>query len=83
MWIDNEQTESKESAMNVCIKETSEKVENLDEAAKLNKRIDKMIKNTKNNILMIAYKQGKIFKSLKLIINLSVQLTHLKLARQR
>ena len=63
--ITTEQTESKESAMNVDIKKPLEKVENLDEAAKLIKKIDNTIKINKNNILIIAYKQGKIFRKFK------------------
>ena len=40
-------------------------VDNPDEAAKLIKDMDKMIKIKKNNILMIAYQQGKIFRRFK------------------
>ena len=61
----NGQTESKESAINVDVKELLEKVKNSDEAAKLIKKTDKMIKISKNDILMITYKQGKIFRNLK------------------
>ena len=60
--ITGEQTESKESVMNVDIKKPLESVENPDKAAKLIKKMDKMIKINKNNILIIAYKQGKSLK---------------------
>ena len=57
--IISEQTES------IGIEELAKNVENPDEAAKLTKYMDKMIKTKKNNISMIAYQQGKIFKKLK------------------
>ena len=60
--ITDKQTEGKESAMNFDIKEPLEDVKNPDEAVKLIKKIDKMVKINKNNILIIAYKQGKMFK---------------------
>ena len=63
--ITYEQTESKESIMNVDIKEPRKEVKNPDEAAKLIKKMDKMIKISKNNILIMAYKQGKIFRKFK------------------
>ena len=63
--ITSEQTESKESAINVDVKKPLGEVENPDEAAKLIKKMDKMIKINKNYILIIAYKQGKIFRKFK------------------
>ena len=63
--ITDEQTESKESMMNVDIKEPRKEVKNSDEAAKLIKKMDKMIKISKNNILIMAYNQGKIFRKFK------------------
>ena len=63
--ITSVQTESKESAINVDIKELLEEVKSPNEAAKLIKKMDKMIKIKKNNILMIAYKQGKILRKFK------------------
>ena len=59
--IMSEQTESK------GIEKLTKKVDNPDDDAELIKKIDKMIKSKKNNVLMIAYQQGK---NLKLLINL-------------
>ena len=62
-----EQTESKSTkklAEN-GIEKLAEDVKNPDDAVKLIKKMDKMIKTKKNNILMIAYQQGKIFKKFK------------------
>ena len=63
--IISEQTESEELAINVGIEELAINAENLDDAAELIKKMDKMIKVKKKNILMIAYQQGKIFKRFK------------------
>ena len=41
-------------------------IKNPDDADKLIKKMDKMIKTKKNNILMIAYQQGKIFKKFQI-----------------
>ena len=40
-------------------------VENLDDAAELIGRIERIMKSKKNNILMLAYHQGIIFKKYK------------------
>ena len=59
----SEQTEREELAINVGIdEELAKNVENPDDAAELIKTIDKMIKIKKNNIFMITYQQGKIFR---------------------
>ena len=47
------------------IKELAENVDNPDDAAKLIKKLDHMIKSKKNNVLSIAYHQGEIFKRFK------------------
>ena len=47
------------------IEELAKKVDNLDDAAELIKKMDKMIKSKKNNILMIAYQQDEIVKKFK------------------
>ena len=57
--IISEQTESK------GIEELAKNVEIPDESAKLIKDMDKMIKIKKNNIFMIVYQQGKIFRRFK------------------
>ena len=54
-----------EQILSKRIKELAKKVDNPDDAAKLIKKMDEMIKSNKNNILMIAYQQGKIFKEFK------------------
>ena len=51
----SEQTESK--GVEKLIKEV--------DAAELIKKIDKMIKSKKSNILMVAYQQGEIFRRFK------------------
>ena len=58
--IMSEQTESK--GVEKLIKEV--------DAAELIKKIDKMIKSKKNNILMVAYQQVRYLEDLKLIVNL-------------
>ena len=63
--IISEQIKSEELAINFGIEELAKNVENPDDAAKLIKKMDKMIKVKKNNILMIAYQQGKIFRRFK------------------
>ena len=45
--------------------EDSSKNDNPDDAAELVKKINKMIKNKKNDILMLAYHQGIIFRKFK------------------
>ena len=55
----SEQIESK------GVEDLSKKVDNPDDVVELVKRIDKMIKNKKNNILMLAYHQGIIFRKFK------------------
>ena len=41
------------------------KVDDPDDAVEFVKKIEKLIKNKKNNILMLAYHQGIIFKKFK------------------
>ena len=47
------------------VKVLAKKVKNPDDAAELIKKMDKMIMGKKNNVLIIAYEQGKIFKEFK------------------
>ena len=47
------------------IEELSKNVDKPDEAIKLIKKIEKAIKKRKNNILMLAYHQGIIFRRFK------------------
>ena len=47
------------------IKELAKNVDNSDDATKLIKKMNYMIKSKKNNILLIAYHQGEIFKRFK------------------
>ena len=63
--IVSEQSVSQELATNAGIEESAKKVYNPDDAAELIKKMDKMIKIRKNNIFMIAYRQGKIFRKFK------------------
>ena len=56
----SEQIESK------GMEELSKNVDNLDDAVDLIKKIEKTIKNKKNNILTTAHHQGIIFRKLKM-----------------
>ena len=47
------------------IEELAKNIDNPDDAAKLIKKLYNMIKSKKNNILMIAYQQGEIFRRFK------------------
>ena len=47
------------------IEELAENVDNPDDAAALIMKMDNMIKSKKNNILMIDYQQGEIFRRFK------------------
>ena len=47
------------------IEELAKNIDNPDDAAKLIKKLDNLIKSKKNNILMIAYQQGEIFRRFK------------------
>ena len=47
------------------IKELAKNNDNNDDATKLSKKMDYMIKSEKKNILFIAYQQGEIFKRFK------------------
>ena len=73
----SEQTESK------GIEELAKKVDNPDDAAELIKKMDKMIKSKKNNILMIPYQQGEIFKKFKTNDKFISTVSDSKLARKR
>ena len=46
-------------------KKIAENVNNPNDAAQLIKKMDKIIGTKRNNVLMIAYQQGKIFKRCK------------------
>ena len=47
------------------VEELSRNVDNLDDAVKLVEKIERIIKSKKNNILILAYYQGIIFKKFK------------------
>ena len=47
------------------VEDLSKNVDNLDDAAELIGRIERIMKSKKNNILMLAYHQGLIFKKYK------------------
>ena len=51
--------------MSKGVEDLSKKVGNLDGVVELIKKIEKIIKNKKNNILAIAYHQGITFRKLK------------------
>ena len=62
--------------------EDSSKNDNPDDAAELVKKINKMIKNKKNDILMLAYHQGIIFRKFKENNRFTSAVSKLKLVRQ-
>ena len=47
------------------VDDLAKNVDNPDDAAELIKKINKIIKSKKNNILMLAYQQGEIFRRFK------------------
>ena len=47
------------------VEDLSKKVDSPDDDAELVKKIEKIMKNKKNNILMLAYHQGIIFRKFK------------------
>ena len=47
------------------VKELAKNVDNPDDAAELIKKFEKIIKNKKNNFLMLAYQQSEIFRRFK------------------
>ena len=49
------------------VEDLSKKVDNSDDAVVLIERIERIMKSPKNNILMLAYHQGIIFKKYKSI----------------
>ena len=54
-----------EEVVSEKVEELSRNVDNLDDAAKLVEKIERIIKSKKNNILILAYYQGIIFKKFK------------------
>ena len=60
------------------IEDLSRNVESPDDAAKLVGRIERIMKSKKNNILILVYHQGLIFKKFKENIKFTVQLPILK-----
>ena len=59
----SKQTESE--GIEGLAKKLAENVKNPDDAAELIKKMDQMIGTKRNDVLMIAYQQGKIFKRFK------------------
>ena len=57
---------SKEEIDNKGLEETVKNTRDSNDAIELVKKTDKMIKCSKNNILMLAYQQGKIFQKFKM-----------------
>ena len=56
---------NREQIENKGLEDLAKNVNNSDDAVELIKKIDKMIKSKKNNILMLAYQQGEIFRRFK------------------
>ena len=56
-------------------------VDSPDDAAKLVGRIERIMKSKKNNILILAYHQGLIFKKFKENIKFKGAVTNLKISK--
>ena len=63
------------------IEDISRNVNNFDDAVKLVGRIERIIKSKKNNILILAYHQGLIFKKIKENINFTGAVSNLKIGK--
>ena len=63
------------------IEDLSGNVNNPDEAAKLVGRIERIIKSKKENILILAYRQGLIFKKIKENDKFAGAVTNLKIGK--
>ena len=64
-----------------CIEDLSRNVDSPDEAAKLVGRIERIMKSKKNNILILAYHQGLIFKKIKENDKFTGAVTNLKIGK--
>ena len=73
--IISEQTESK------GIEKLAKKVDNPDDAAELIKKMDNMTRAKKNNIFIVAYQQGKIFKKFKTNNNFTSAVSAFKVSK--
>ena len=63
------------------IEDMSRNVNNFDDAVKLVGRIERIIKSKKNNILILAYHQGLIFKKFKENINFTGAVSNLRIGK--
>ena len=63
------------------IEHLSRKVYSPDDAAKLIRRIERIMKSKKNNILILAYHQGLIFKKFKENSKFTDAVTNLKIGK--
>ena len=63
------------------IEDLSRNVNSLDDGAKLVGRIERIMKSKKNNILILAYHQGLIFKKLKENDKFEGAITNLKIGK--
>ena len=57
---------SKEEIETKGLEQLIENTNNLNDATELVKKIDKLTKRIKNNILTLAYQQGKVFQKFKI-----------------
>ena len=63
------------------MEDLSKNVDSLDDAVKLVRRIERIIKSKKNNILILAYHQGLIFKKFKENIKFTGAVCNLKIGK--
>ena len=56
---------SKEEIETKCLEQLIRTTDNHNDAIELVKKIDKLTKRSKNNILTLAYQQGKVFQKFK------------------
>ena len=66
---------------NEDIEDLSRNVDSLDDTAKLVGRIERIMKSKKNNILILAYQQGVIFKKFKESSKFTSAVANLKIGK--
>ena len=71
-----------EEVDNEGIEDLSRNVDSPDDAAKLVGRIERIMKSKKNNILILVYHQGLIFKKSKENIKFTGAVSNLKIGRR-
>ena len=63
------------------VEDASKNVDNPDDAAEIIERIERIMKSKKNNVLMLAYQQGVIYKKYKEDSKFSSTVTKIKISK--